>query len=94
MALGHVRGVDELQRLVALRYGNDVRAPNILNAIIKVIYPDGKPVSASEDCAGGCIVSPEHSACLSLIEEIENLIREGGFGPQVGKNELERLADV
>jgi len=75
-------------------YGIDAKAPEILAEIIKVLYPNGKPLSASEDCNGGQIVSAEHSACLSTLEELEDLIRNGGFGPQAGMSELDRMANV
>jgi len=75
-------------------YGIDALAPEILEGIIKVLYPNGKPLSASEDCNGGQIVSAEHSACLSTLEELEDLIRNAGFGPQAGMSELDRMAAV
>jgi len=75
-------------------YDHDENAVPTIEKLIGIIYPAGKPASADAYYAGGCIVSSEHSACLSLIEEIENLLRETSYGPQAGMNELDRLAEV
>lgn len=67
-------------------YGNDVNAPAVLQKIVAVIYDpenDDLPLSALQGV--------DHEA---IISQIENIIREGGFGPQAGKSELDRLADV
>jgi hypothetical protein len=75
-------------------YGQDVHAPAALQKIIDLIYPGGKPVSSLPDYDSGQIMDKGHAACLSLLEAIENTIREAGFGPQAGMTELDRLADV
>jgi hypothetical protein len=67
-------------------YGQDSYAPNVVHKLVDVIYPpenDRKPISALDGV--------DHEVVLL---QIENIIREGGFGPQAGMNELERLAEV
>lgn len=69
-------------------YGKNVNAPACVEKLVDVIYPehmDGKPVTAFFDSADDYI---------GVVRLIENIIREAGFGPQAGKTELERLADV
>lgn len=75
-------------------YGSDINAPFVVSKIIELVYPGGKPASSLPDYDAGQIMDSGHSACLSLIEAIESLLREHGFGPQAGMNELERMADV
>lgn len=75
-------------------WGKDIEAPEVLQKIIELVYPGGKPASSLPDYDAGQIMDSGHSACLSLIEAIESLLREHGFGPQAGMNELERMADV
>lgn len=70
-------------------YGQDMHAPAAVQKIIEVIYPehmDGKPVTAFFDYGD--------LEYMEVVQKIENIIREAGFGPQAGKSELERLADV
>jgi hypothetical protein len=67
-------------------FGDDIKAPEILGKIIKVIYPenlDGKPITS--------IDTPDYEWVVGMVE---NIIREGGFGPQAGMTELERLAEI
>jgi len=70
-------------------YGQDVEAVTLAQKIIDIVYPPhlgGRPVTAVYDVADG-----EYEA---IVEKIENTIRESGFGPQAGKTELDRLAEV
>jgi hypothetical protein len=74
-------------------YGNDAKAPDVLEEIIKVIYrpadhalSPNQPVTALFDYA-----DPEYE---QVVVKIENIIREAGFGPQAGLSELERVAEV
>ena len=51
-----------------------------------MIYPhDGKPLSATCD---------DPNMFNLVINNIENLLRVTGYGPQAGKNELDRLSEV
>ena len=63
-------------------FGQDIEAPAILEKIVELLYRDGKPL---------CL---EGSDAIGTLDAIENLVREGGFGPQAGLSELDRLADV
>lgn len=63
-------------------FGRDIKAPAILEEIVELLYRDGKPL-----CLGG-------SDAIGTLDAIENLIREGGFGPQAGMSELDRVAAV
>jgi len=74
------KGLEELGSEVV--YGNDVKAPDVVEKIIDVIYPDGR-------------LDTEYGGdMLGALHLIENIIREAGFGPQAHMTELERLADV
>jgi len=75
-------------------FGNDTNAPATIGKLVEMLYPDGKPASTLPEYDAGHIMDKGHSRCLSLLESIETLLREGGFGPQAGMNELERMADV
>lgn len=66
-------------------YGNDAKAPDVVKKIIEMIYPDGKPMSATYT---------DPNTLVTTIGAIESVLREAGFGPQAGMNELDRLADV
>lgn len=63
-------------------FGPDIKAPDVIEKIVSIIYPDGK---LDTDYGGDM---------LGALHLIENALREGGFGPQAGMTELERLADV
>lgn len=63
-------------------YGLEARAPEVLDKIIEVIYPDGK---FDPDWGGDM---------LGALTLIERAIRLNGFGPQAGMTELDRLASV
>lgn len=64
-------------------YGDDIKSPEAIRAVVDLVYPDGRPASSLTG------VNYEE-----LVQRIENVIRDNGFGPQAGKTELERLADV
>ena len=64
-------------------YGDDAKAPEVLESIINVIYPNGKLIEAEYE-----------GEIVEALFSIENAIREAGLGPQAGMNELDRLADV
>jgi hypothetical protein len=66
-------------------YGEYVEAPAAIDHIAKVVYPDGKPISAQE---------LDRATLESALGEIEEALRARGFGPQAGMSELERLADI
>jgi hypothetical protein len=75
-------------------FGNDVNAPGVVEKIIKSIYHSGdtrqdkpgQPITAFFDSN-----DPKYE---DVVEKIESILRESGFGPQAGKTELERLAEV
>jgi hypothetical protein len=66
-------------------YGADVNAPAVVEQIVDLIYPDGKPVTAQQLGADNW---------EQLVVKIETVLRESNFGPQAGQNELDRLAQV
>ena len=67
-------------------YDHDSKATPTIEKIIEMIYPhDGKPLSATCD---------DPNMFNLVINNIENLLRETGYGPQAGKNELDRLSEV
>jgi hypothetical protein len=68
-------------------FDHDENAVPTIAKIVTLIYPDGKPIGS----AGHELGLGEYEL---VIEEIENLLRETGYGPQAGKTELERMADV
>jgi hypothetical protein len=63
-------------------YDHDSKAVPTINKIIELMYPGGKPLQV------------EGSDAVSTLYEIENLLRETGYGPQAGMAELDRLAEV
>ena len=65
-------------------YGNDAKAPEVVERIVALLYLDGKPLTAELD----------GSDAIGTLYAIESLVREHGFGPQAGLTELERMADV
>jgi len=70
-------------------YDHDYKAVPTIEKLVAIIYPehaDGKPLSAILDSA-----DPEYE---SVVDKIENLLRETGYGPQAGMNGLERLSEV
>lgn len=66
-------------------YGTDANAPAVLNNLINLLYEDGKPVSTKK---------LKKSDLVDLLSRMEDVVREAGFGPQAGKDELQRLAEV
>lgn len=68
-------------------YGDDANAPELVGKIVEIIYPNGKPIGSP----GNELGRGEYEL---VIDRIENLLREGGFGPQAGMNGLERLAEA
>lgn len=70
-------------------WGNDVQAPAVVQKIVEILYPEGKPLSA---IPGDPVT---RAAVLELaIANVETVLRDNGFGPQAGMSELERMADV
>jgi hypothetical protein len=63
-------------------YDRNTRLEPTIEKIIELMYPGGKPLQA------------EGSDAISTLNEIENLLRENGFGPQAGMTELDRMAEV
>jgi len=71
-------------------FDHDEKAVPTIAKIISLVYCEGKPLST-------CYPQDEvmrMDALERAIYEIENLLRETGYGPQAGKNELDRLAEV
>lgn len=66
-------------------WGADTQAPAVVQKIVETLYPDGKSVVAQS--------LPAYE-WEQLVTKIEAIVRENGFGPQAGMNELERMADV
>lgn len=66
-------------------WGKDADSPGVLHKIIDLLYTDKKPASAQ---------GLSKDEMCELLGRIEDAVREGGFGPQAGMNELERLAEV
>ena len=67
-------------------YDHDEKAVPTIEKIVTLVYPDGlegKPITSMPDADLEWVVGM-----------IENLLRESGYGPQAGKNELDRLAEV
>jgi len=83
---------DEVQSDVI--FGNDINAPEVVEKLIKLIYytedprrhQPGQPITSFFD-----FNDPNYE---KIVDKIEGILRESGFGPQAGKTELERLADV
>lgn len=69
----------------AVVYGPDVNAPDTIQKIVELVYPEGRPVTAD---------ALEAFQWEQIVVKIEDLLREAGFGPQAGMNELDRLAQV
>lgn len=75
-------------------FGNDIKAPEIVEKLIKLIYytedprrhQPGQPITAFFD-----FNDPNYE---KVVGEIEGILRASGFGPQAGQTELERLAGV
>lgn len=66
-------------------YGDDVRAPDVLQLVIDELYPGGTSVVKNS--------MPAYD-WEQLVNRIETIVRENGFGPDAGKSELERMAEV
>lgn len=66
-------------------FGLDTEAPGLVNKIIDLVYEGGLPVTSGD---------LSKAELEDILDKIETIIRETGFGPQAGKSELERLADV
>lgn len=68
-------------------YDHDEKAAPTIDKIVALIYPNDEPIGS----VGNELGRGEYEL---VIEQIENLLRETGYGPQAGMNELERLAEV
>lgn len=68
-------------------FDHDANAVPTIEKIVALIYPNGRPVGS----IGNELGRGEYEL---VLEEIENLLRETGYGPQAGKDELERLAVI
>ena len=66
-------------------YGHDENAVPTIEKLVAIIYPNGKPIGSPGNELG-------RGEYEQIIEQIENLLRETGYGPQAGMNGLERLA--
>lgn len=67
-------------------YDHDSKAAPLIEKVVALIYPEGlkgKPIASLD--------TPDYEWVVSMIE---NLLRETGYGPQAGMNELERLANL
>jgi hypothetical protein len=67
-------------------YDHDDKAVPTITKILGLIYRDGKPLSSILNWG-----SPEFE---EVMNKIETLLRETGYGPQAGMSELERLSEV
>lgn len=65
-------------------WGNEAQAPATINKLIEVIYPGGVPIATCTD----------HRKVMAAMTEVETILREAGFGPQAGMDELQRLAAI
>jgi hypothetical protein len=63
-------------------YDYDREATPTIEKLVVIIYPNGKPITATP-------CDPAY-----VLAKVENLLREAGYGPQAGMNELDRLAQV
>jgi len=75
-----------------ITFSHDENAVPTINALIELMYPEhlkGNPITLSPEGFSGKVAEFEE-----VLWKIENLLREGGYGPQAGKNELDRLAEI
>jgi len=67
-------------------YDHDEALGPTVEKIVALVYP--------ADRGGLPFFSNDRSDYEDVLSKIENLLRETGYGPQAGKNELERLAAI
>jgi hypothetical protein len=70
-------GLEEVDSDVV--FGADIKAPAAIKKIVEVLYPDGKPNNIQ-------------SSYPQVLDEIETILREAGFGPFAGMSDLDAIA--
>lgn len=79
-------------------FDHDSKAVPLIEELVALVYPEhlkGLPFAADPDHRDSCdCQSYSQTAYSDLVDRIENLLRVTGYGPQAGKTELDRLAEV
>jgi len=87
-----IKGGEFREVTAELVYDHDGRAEPLIEKLVELMYPEhlnGNPITLSPEGFSGKVAEFE-----AVLWKIENLLRETGYGPQAGKNELDRLAEV
>ncbi|MGE3483518.1 MAG: hypothetical protein AB7L09_02180 [Nitrospira sp.] len=79
-----------------LVWGNDLRAPEVIEKVIALIYPSGQRCTLDPDLEFESAEDglDSYGKLEDILNRVADVLREGGFGPEAGKTELERMADV